>query len=797
MFDEAVSNFPSSYILDYSNELIIGIDNQYFVSVVNNAFVNFFNITKEEILGKNFNDLYEKFGLKKISLPGNSILDSELIDKFESRYFIASQDLLVAWNMIAINVSNCQYRVFKGENLTSTKSMQEKLDMLDNIIRYAPDMIYWKDKYSVHLGCNEQFAIAAGFKDRSEVIGKTDDDFPWQSQAGKYREDDIHVITSGEPRLNIEDFMPYDNGKQAIVITNKVPLRDLNGDIIGVLGIATDITQQKKVEHALSLAKEAAEAANHAKIEFIANMSHDIRTPLTGVVGMSKILEEAIVDPKYKNYAKWLGESGVQLLKMLNEVLDVVSADNLQEIDKELEVFNIKKMLNDIIELEQPSTQLKGLQLIADFDKNIPSAVIGDYTKLHRILLNLLGNAIKFTQRGHVRIDVTLQKTYRTKVNVRFTVADTGIGIPDELQAKVFDRFFRITPSYKGVYAGSGIGLHIAQSYAHLLGSNIHLVSQVGVGTNFYFDIDLDIADNNTHSRIDNDFYEEKFTSDLGLKSSQDVADDAPLILLVEDNNIARLMLERLVNQAGYRYKSVIDGESAFELVKKKNFALVITDLGLPGLSGIDLTKKIREHEKMQKKAPVPIIGLTAHADPKIKQNCVDAGMNDAYTKPMSYAILDNIKFKYVLTYSLSIAENKNDNREQLIASLGLDLPNTEQELFCLDNIAVLDTKKALSTIGNNMPLLRKILLSMLNDELPNDILEIKNLYAKRDWAGVEKIAHRLKGGLVYCGADRLACACQYLERYKKAGLTAMLEKLYQQLLTVASQTSHAIREWL
>lgn len=792
MFNDLECNFPGSYLLDYSKELIIGTDNQYTISLVNNSFVNFFNVTKEELLGKNLRDLYKKFGLKQLFLPEKSSLESELINKFETKYYIDSQDFLVAWMMIAINISNRQYFVFKGEDLTNSKIMQEKIDMLDNIIRYAPDMIYWKDKNSVHLGCNEQFAIAAGFRDRSEVIGKTDSDFPWHGQAEKYREDDINVIASGKPRLNVEDFMPYDNGKQATVITNKVPLRDLNGDIIGVLGIATDITKQKNVEQALSLAKEAAESANHAKIEFIANMSHDIRTPLTGVVGMSKILEEAIVDPKYKNYARWLGESGVQLLKMLNEVLDVVSADNLQEIDKELEVFNIKKMLNDIIELEQPSTQLKGLQLIANFDKNIPTFVVGDYTKLHRILLNLLGNAIKFTQHGHVRIDITLQKKYETKVVVRFVVSDTGIGIPKELQAKVFDRFFRITPSYKGVYSGSGIGLHIAQSYAHLLGSNIQLVSEVGTGANFYFDIVLEIAEKDICISKDDNYAEEKFALDLGFMNSQNVADDAPLVLLVEDNNIARLMLERLVNQAGYRYKSVIDGESAFELVKKQNFALIITDLGLPGISGIDLTKKIRELEQIQQKAAVPIIGLTAHADPKIKKNCVNAGMTDTYTKPMSYAILDNIKFKYVL-----VAEVKNENKEQRVANLRLDLLNTEQELFDLEKIAVLDTEKALSTIGNNMTLLRSILLSMLNDELPNDILEIKNLHAKGDWSGVEKIAHRLKGGVVYCGADRLAFACQYLERYKKSGLTAMLEKLYQQLLVAADETLCAIREWL
>lgn len=797
MFDEIANKFSHAYLLEYSSRLIVGVDESGIVVFFNNVAENFFKLDKQEVLGKKFSTLSTRLGLKDLNCSENCELGQKCKDSFESKYTVDADVYFIAWTKVCIISGDVRGVIFKGQNITQSKATQEKLEMLDNIIRYAPDMIYWKDRNSVHLGCNEQFAIAAGFKDRSEVIGKLDSDFPWCDEAEKYKQDDLLVIKTGKPSLNIEDFMPFSNGKQATVITNKVPLRDRNGDIIGVLGIATDITQQKEVEHELSLAIEAAEAANHAKIEFIANMSHDIRTPLTGVVGMSKILEEATVDPKHKNYAKWLGESGVQLLKMLNEVLDIVSADNLQEVDKHKETFNISRMVNDIVELEQPSTQLKGLKLIANVDDNIPQALICDYTKLHRILLNLLGNAIKFTQRGQVKLSVSLQKRFANKVRVRFVVADTGIGISKDLQAKVFDRFFRITPSYKGVYAGSGVGLHIAQSYAQLLGSHIYLTSEVGVGTTFFFDVELEVGSKDasiaegSHRRVSD------FAAGLGLVNAEDVAKDAPLLLLVEDNNIARLMLESLVSQAGYRFKSVIDGESAFELVKSHKFDLIISDLGLPGISGVEFTERLRAFEVEQDRPAVPIIGLTAHADPKIKEGCLDAGMNEAYTKPMSPAILDNIKVNYFSSIKQSIGFRSAKRRARELGDLGLDLPSTEKELFELDSFAILDTNKALSAIGNNMVLLRSILQSMIDNELPNDIQEIKSLHARSDWPGVEKIAHRLKGGLVYCGADRLACACQYLERYKKAGLSAMLEELYQQLLIVADETLLAIMKWL
>lgn len=798
MLDDIVSKFSRVYLSEYSSELIVGIDANGIINLFNSAAETFYKLDKAAALDKDFAELYSKLGLKDVTNYLSHNMQQACVDNFESKHNIENEEHFIAWSVISINCDDYRGIVFKGEKITQTKAMQERLEMLDNIIRYAPDMIYWKDKNSVHLGCNDQFAIAAGYKDRSEIIGKSDYDFPWRDVAAKYNEDDKLVIQSGKPHLNIEDFMPFSNGKQATVITNKVPLCDRNGDIIGVLGIATDITHQKKVEQALSLAKEAAEAANHAKIDFIANMSHDIRTPLTGVVGMSKILEEAIVDPKHKNYAKWLGESGVQLLKMLNEVLDIVSADNSREVDIHQEVFSLSGMIKDIVELEQPSTKLKGLKLISSVDENIPNTLICDHTKLHRILLNLLGNAIKFTQMGQVKLCVTLQKKFKKKVRVRFIVEDTGIGIPEKLQAKIFDRFFRVTPSYKGVYAGSGVGLHIAQSYAHLLDSNINITSEVGVGTTFFFDVDLEVADKDVCVNEGFNRQASDFAAGLGLVNAEDVAEDAPLLLLVEDNNIARLMLESLVSQAGYRFKSVIDGESAFDLAQSVEFDLIISDLGLPGISGVEFTKKLRDYEIANEKTPVPIIGLTAHADPKIKEGCIDAGMNEAYTKPMSPSILDNLKVNYFATIikkSKGLRDEKIRNGED--GNLGIDLPNTEEELFELDSFAILDTNKALGAIGNNMGLLRSILQSMLEDELPNDIQEIKSLHAQNDWPGVEKIAHRLKGGLVYCGADRLACACQYLERYKKAGLSAMLEELYQQLLIVADDTLLAIRKWL
>jgi len=301
-------------------------------------------------------------------------------------------------------------------------------------------------------------------------------------------------MKSGEPKLNIEETQTLSDGNTRILSTNKTPLIDEHGNVYGVLAIYSDITERKNLERSLENAKNMAEAASRAKSEFIANMSHDLRTPLAGIVGMSELLQGDVDNQKQKQYAAWVNESGEQLLGLLNGILDVVSADNIKENDIQEETFELVQCLQDLIRLEIPSAQLKGLSLKTKIAPDVPPYLHTDRTKLHRILLNLLGNAIKFTENGEITIEVDTLNTSDGRVHLQFRVNDTGIGIPDHLQDKVFDRFYRVNPSHKGVYSGHGIGLHIAQSYVKLLGGEIKLHSQDNVGTTFYFDLNLKIG---------------------------------------------------------------------------------------------------------------------------------------------------------------------------------------------------------------------------------------------------------------------------------------------------------------
>ena len=573
------------------------------------------------------------------------------------------------------------------------------------------------------------------------------------------------------------------DGEVRWIMDNGFPLINEQGDCFGVTGIAIDVSQQKKQEETLRIAKDAAEAANQAKTAFIANMSHDIRTPLTGVVGMSRLLEDTLLDPKQKQYARWLGESGNQLLYMLNGILDVVSADHAREEDIRESTFDVRQIMADIVRLERPSTLLKGLDLISHVDENVPHHLISDVTKINQILLNLLGNAIKFTNAGHVGLHITWLRETDDDVRLQFRVTDTGMGIALKFQSNVFERFFRVTPSYKGTYTGHGMGLHIAQSYANLLGSEIHLTSEVGVGSTFYFDVTFKKG-----APLPAAYPEETSCVNVPIKNRPQ---NPPHLLLIEDNVIALHVLENLVTQAGCRFTSALDGESAFKLAKRERFNAIIADLGLPGMSGIDFTMKLRAYEFKKNLKAVPIIGLTAHTQGRIKDDCLKAGMMDACSKPINLVTLERIKTRFCPPTALEQVPGMQTDR------LGFDLPNTEPELFQLHAFDVLNTKSALMSMGDDEALLKTILTSVMLQEMPNDMMELEHAHTAKDWYEIEKLAHRMKGGLVYCGTIKLVRACQYLERYHKAGHTRLLEALYHQLRQVAGETMRAIQYWL
>jgi CheY-like chemotaxis protein/HPt (histidine-containing phosphotransfer) domain-containing protein/anti-sigma regulatory factor (Ser/Thr protein kinase) len=492
-----------------------------------------------------------------------------------------------------------------------------------------------------------------------------------------------------------------------------------------------------------------------------------------------------------------------QLLELLNSVLDIVSADHMNENHVHYETFSLQALLSHLGDLMQASIKTKNIQLRLMLDQNLPSYIVSDQLKLERILQNLLGNAIKFTNQGLVSIEAKLIAKSEDNVQIEFCITDTGIGIPENQKQQIFERFFRATPSYEGVYQGHGVGLYIVKKFVSLLGGEIRVDSELGKGTSFRFALTMQIGNQQDAVPIHDDI-KSNIQPPLNFKPTtippsfiaKEISESShgTQILFIEDNEIARYTGQVLLQNAGYIVQAVESAEIAMTLVKSRSFDLIISDLGLPGIQGDEMANIIRYWEKISGKAPIPIIALTAHADNKVKNNCLLAGINEVFIKPLDEKLLQNI---------LQWLQTKKDAKpldgiesDSVTVGLGPDLPLTEEELFQLDSYAIFDEKDGIQKVGGEEAL-REILTILLERVIPEELAYIKTAYVTHNWGEVQRIAHKLKGGAVYCGTIRMAYACQYMERYRQAGHSKLLEELYQQLLIVIAQTQQAIRTWL
>ncbi len=363
------------------------------------------------------------------------------------------------------------------------KDVQKK-QPLRKIFDKLPGNVWWKDKDLIYQGCNDRVIEVLGLSSQSEFIGKTDHDLWDDPIAKKLEEADLQVINNGTP-LHNEEIIVHSDGSRAVMLTNKSPLFDDEGNIIGILGTSTDITERKRNEEALRQAKEEAEEANYIKMKFIRNMEHDIRTPFNGIWGLANYLWRHETDDKKKEYLGDITQCAKELLDFCNDILDFskIESGNLPVISKK---FEIKKLISSIVTVETPPAKHKNLKLTLDYSREMPKIIIGDKYRLYRILINLVSNAIKFTNDGGVIITVKPVKMLdKRNVIIQFIVKDSGIGIPPDKQDMIYEKFSRIEPSNEGRYKGIGLGLRIVKQFLEEMDGEIAVTSQPAVGSEF------------------------------------------------------------------------------------------------------------------------------------------------------------------------------------------------------------------------------------------------------------------------------------------------------------------------
>lgn len=461
----------------------------------------------------------------------------------------------------------------------------------------------------------------------SEIIGQSTECFHLPEDVINNSPAHLLKVAAEKGRCEDEGWRLRKDGSRFFANVIVSSIKNENGQLAGFVKVTRDVTERMNTQKALAEAKEVAEKANRTKSAFLANMSHEIRTPMNGVLGMTNLLLETSLSPLQKEYAENIKRSSDGLLTIINDILDF-SKIEAGKLDLEILTFDFHGLISDLEKVFQFSTKQKNLNLkFATAD--IPRYLKGDPSRLRQVLNNLIHNAIKFTPQGEVVVSTSVLNQSQDKIQLRFEVRDTGIGIAEETMKRMFQMFSQADSSMTRRFGGTGLGLSICKRLVELMGGNIGVRSQIDTGTTFWFELDFAIS---SEASLDSENVSH-------IKTFSHEEAQKYRILVAEDNQINQFVISEMLSSLGFQSHVVANGGEAVDALRNIPFDLVLMDIQMPEMDGHEATRVIRKSRALNK-TNIPIIALTANAIRGEEDSCKEAGMNDIITKPVDKNLL-------------------------------------------------------------------------------------------------------------------------------------------------------------
>lgn len=730
-------------MIENAGDIIYTSDSTGRFQYVSHAVTKIIGYTPEEITGKHFDDLIPDdwkegvhyFYLKQFkSQTAETSLEFQIITKDGQRKWVEQN--------VVIQREAGIVKGFQGivRDITHRKAIESELEKARTLLVEAMSIgrmgsfendlveqkIQWSDEIYEMMEMSrdsqpltfEQYVQAVHPDDREMVLKK------------------IGVaMQNGENDVTVNRFVTA-KGNVKWIQSRVVPVFGSKGEIVMFRGTMQDITDQKLVEKELREAKELAEQSAMAKEQFLANMSHEIRTPMNSVLGFASLILKTNLNKEQHEYADAIYTSGENLMSIINDILDYSKIEagmvNVEELP-----FEPRSVFHSLKVVFSERAKQKQLELSFNVAENVPKQLIGDSGHLTQVITNLVGNALKFTETGSVKVKAEFKETKNRKVFVSFTVEDTGIGIPAEKVPRVFERFNQASNDTSRKYGGTGLGLSIVKRLIEMNGGQISLQSTVGKGSRFEAIIPYGVS--------------EAKTNHVALEKMHDVHKLNASILLVEDNILNQKLALKVLSDFDCETEVAENGKVAVEKLKQRAYDLVLMDMQMPEMNGYEATAIIRNELKNN----VPIIAMTAHAMNTEKEKCLALGMNDYISKPFQVEDL----FNRMSTQLKGKAFVNHSDEKQINGKNGL-------RLEYLEKIA-----------GGNRQFMKEILDEFVQ-RVPEDLSELKKGIETEKYEDIRNYAHKLKSSLPVAGLDIHVSLLTRIEELasKKSGLGEIRE---------------------